>query len=115
MGGVRTFVGVRAALVRFPAVGPSRPGQTLDIDLRRARIVRRVVLDTGADRGDFPRGWAPYASRDGTGSGDALATGARGGDLTPIDLSPTRPRDVRVVQTATAPPWWSVADIRVYR
>ena len=33
------------------------PGQTLQVDLGRVQRVRRVVLDTGADVGDYPRGF----------------------------------------------------------
>jgi glucosylceramidase len=43
------------------------------------------------------------------------ATGAGGGQLTTIDIPATAARFLRVVQTAAAPQWWSVADLRVYR
>jgi glucosylceramidase len=78
--------------------------------------VRRIVLDTGADAGDFPRGYALFTSADGVHWSDApAATGAGGGQLTTIDVPATVARFLRVVQTATAPQWWSVADLRVYR
>ena len=38
-----------------------------------------------------------------------------GGQLTTIDVPATAARFLRVVQTATAPQWWSVADLRVCR
>lgn len=44
-----------------------------------------------------------------------LAEGAGSGQLTNIDIEATEARFLRVVQTATAPQWWSVADLRVYR
>jgi glucosylceramidase len=31
-----------------------------------------------------------------------------------IDVAPTSAHYLRVTQTATAPQWWSVADLRVY-
>ena len=37
------------------------------------------------------------------------------GQLTTIDIAATRARFIRVVTTATATEWWSVADLRVYR
>ena len=81
---------------------------------RRDGDVRRVVLDTGADRTDFPRGYELYASTDGS-TWSLVATGAGDGQLTTIDIPPTAARHLRVVQTATAAQWWSVADVRVYR
>jgi glucosylceramidase len=86
------------------------------VDLGRVRSERRVVLDTGADMGDFPRGYALFTSPDGVQWSDApVATGSGAGQLTTIDVAPTAARYVRVVQTATAPQWWSVADLRIYR
>jgi hypothetical protein len=35
--------------------------------------------------------------------------------VTTIAMPATAARLLRVVQTATAPQWWSVADLRVYR
>ena len=73
------------------------------------------MLDTGADRGDFPRGYELFTSTDGsTWSATPAAAGAGDGQLTTIDLAPTTARFVRVVTTAAAPEWWSVADLRVY-
>jgi glucosylceramidase len=93
-------------------------GQSLQVDLQRPRKVRRVVLDTGAAVGDFPRGWALYASRDGVHWGAAVARGDGTGQLTTIDVRRHGPRasvrDLRVVLTSPAPAGWSVADLRVY-
>jgi glucosylceramidase len=46
---------------------------------------------------------------------DAVGFGAGSGQLTTIDFPPTTARYVRVTTTASAPQWWSVADLRVYR
>jgi hypothetical protein len=54
------------------------------------------------------------ASRDGVGY-DRVAAGVGAGQLTTIDIRATEARFLCVVQTATAPQWWSVADLRVYR
>jgi glucosylceramidase len=45
----------------------------------------------------------------------ATGAGGGGGQVTTIDVPGTAARFLRVVQTATAPQWWSVADLRVYR
>ena len=102
------------ATTRWTTGAAQQPGQSLDVDLGHRQSMRRVVLDTGVDTGDFPRGYELYASRDGERY-QLVATGAGTGQLTTIDFRTTEARFLRVVQTATAPQWWSVADLRVYR
>jgi glucosylceramidase len=102
------------ATTRWTTGAAQQPGQSLQVDLGRLRTIRRVVLDTGADTGDFPRGYAVSTSADGT-SWRAPVTGAGSGQLTTVDLPRARARYVRITQTASAPQWWSVADLRVYR
>ena len=101
------------ATTRWATGAAQAPGQWLELDLGATETVRRVVLDTGADRTDFPRGYELYASTDGS-TWSLVATGAGDGQLTTIDIPPTATRHLRVVQTATAAQWWSVADVRVY-
>jgi glucosylceramidase len=104
------------ATTRWTTGAAQEPGQYLQVDLGRSWPVRRVVLDTGADAGDFPRGYTLLTSADGMHWSDPpAATGAGGGQLTTIDIPATAARFLRVVQTAAAPQWWSVADLRVYR
>jgi glucosylceramidase len=101
------------ASTRWSTGAAQTPGQQLQVDLGRTTVVRRVVLDTGPDSGDFPRGYTLYTSRDGQ-HWDQAASGAGTGQLTTIDIRPTWARALRVVQTGSAPQWWSVADLRVY-
>jgi glucosylceramidase len=103
------------AATRWTTGAAQAPGQWLQVDLGATETVRRVVLDTGADRGDFPRGYELYTSTDGsTWSAAPAAAGAGVGQLTTIDIAPTPARYIRAVSTASAPQWWSVADLRVY-
>jgi glucosylceramidase len=53
------------ATTRWTTGAGQEPGQYLQVDLGRSQPVRRVVLDTGADAGDFPRGYALFTSADG--------------------------------------------------
>jgi glucosylceramidase len=102
------------ATTRWTTGVAQQPGQSLTVDLGGARTVRRVVLDTGADQGDYPRGYALATSRDGQ-SWQEAATGEGSGQLTAIDLRATHARYLRITQTGTAPQWWSVADLRIHR
>jgi glucosylceramidase len=102
------------ATTRWTTGAAQQPGQTLVADLGRGQRVSRLVLDTGADRGDFPRGYTLAVSRNGSTWRD-VASGAGSGQLTTIDFPATRARFLRVTQTGSAGSWWSVAEVRVYR
>ena len=101
------------ATTRWTTGAAQQPGQRLQVDLGSSHGVRRVVLDTGTDSGDFPRGVAVSTSTDGA-SWTPATTAAGSGQLTVLGLSGAPARYLRVDQTATAPSWWSVADLRVY-
>jgi glucosylceramidase len=101
------------ATTRWSTGTAQAPGQWLQVDLGGERPVRRVVVDAGADAGDFPRGYELATSEDGQ-HWTTAASGSGSGQLTAIDIGATRARYVRVTQTATAPQWWSVADLRIY-
>ena len=113
------------AVTRWTTGAAQHPGQTLTVDLHATRDVDRVALDTGAlteaavnwgpgqPSGDYPRGLQVSTSTDGTTwSAPVSATGS--GQITTVDLTGGPARYVRLVQTATASSWWSVADLRLY-
>jgi glucosylceramidase len=102
------------ATTRWTTGAAQQPGQTLVADLGHVQKVRRIVLDTGVDRGDFPRGYTLAVSRDGDTWRD-VASGAGSGQLTTIDFPATHARYLRVTQTGSAGSWWSVAEVRVSR
>jgi glucosylceramidase len=102
------------ATTRWTTATSQQPGQFLSLDLGRARTVRRLVLDTGADVNGFPAGYALSTSADGVNWGAPVASGRGQGQLTVIDLPAVDSRYLRVTQTSTAAQWWTVADLRVY-
>ncbi|TDD27832.1 glucan endo-1,6-beta-glucosidase [Kribbella turkmenica] len=89
------------------------PGQWLQVDLGSARHFRQVALDSGGHLGDYAAGWQVATSNDGVHWSDAV-TGRSTGQLTTVDLHPTRARYLRVTSTATSNHWWSLADLRLY-
>ncbi|TML07698.1 MAG: glucan endo-1,6-beta-glucosidase, partial [Actinobacteria bacterium] len=101
------------ATTRWTTAAAQTTGQWLQVDLGSAQTVRRVVLDTGADRGDYPRGYELETSTDGS-TWTPVASGAGSGQLTTIDIAPATARYLRVTQTGSSGSWWSVADLRVY-
>jgi glucosylceramidase len=103
------------ATTRWSTGTGQQPGQYLQVDLGRLDHVSRLVLDTGASTGDYPRGYALSVSRDGQTWGDPVAAGVGTGQLTTISVPSRAIRFLRVVATAPSPSWWSVADLRLYR
>jgi glucosylceramidase len=101
------------ASTRWTPGTAQQPGQTLQVDLGGVDAARRLVLDTGPDTSDYPRGYAVSTSADGITWSPPL-TGSGTGQLTTVGLPGDPVRYLRVMQTATAPQWWSVADLRVY-
>jgi len=102
------------ASTRWTTGSAQQPGQTLQVDLGAVGRAGHLVLDTGPDVSDYPRGYALSTSRDGV-TWSVPVTGAGAGQLTRIALPHDRFRYVRIVSTASAAQWWSVADLRIYR
>ncbi|GAA2650069.1 glycoside hydrolase family 30 beta sandwich domain-containing protein [Paractinoplanes durhamensis] len=101
------------ASTRFSTGAAQQPGQYLQVDLGRMQSVRRLVFDTGASTGDYPRGYTITASADGVHW--APVTGMGSGQFTTVDLRGRQIRYVRINLTASSDSWWSVADVRAYR
>jgi glucosylceramidase len=101
------------ATTRWTSAASQAPGQWLQVDLGSTQTIRRVVLDTGADRGDYPRGYTLETSTDGS-TWTTRSSGTGSGQLTTIDFAAATARYVRVTQTGSSGSWWSVADLRVY-
>ncbi len=102
------------ASTRWTTGTAQQPGQTLQVALGTVSRARLLVLDTGPDLTDYPRGYAVSTSVDGT-TWSASVTGSGAGQLTRIALPADPFRYVRIVSTGSAAQWWSVADLRIYR
>jgi glucosylceramidase len=102
------------ATTRYSTGTGQQPGQYLQVDLGRPEPVRKIVFDTGASTGDYPRGYAVTASSDGVSWSSAVATGTGTGQLTVAALSGAPIRFVRLTLTQASDSWWSVADVRAY-
>jgi hypothetical protein len=91
------------------------PGQWFDLDLRGAnQQFLRIVLDSTASAGDFPRAVQIFASSDGVNWGSSIASATGTGDVVTIPLPPTIARYVRIKQTGTSSRWWSISRIDLF-
>jgi len=103
------------ASTRWSTGTGQQPGQYLQVDLGRRTQIHRLVLDTGASTGDYPRGYQVQVSDDGQQWSAPIVTGSGKGQLTDIRIGDRPTRYLRVTLTASAGSWWSVADVRAYR
>jgi glucosylceramidase len=101
------------ATTRWSTGAAQTSGQYLQVDFGRALAVKRVVLDTGANTGDYPRAYSVSTSSDGTTWTDA-GSGTGTGQLTSVALDGSAVRYVKVTLTGSDGSWWSVADVRAY-
>ena len=80
---------------------------------KRPLKVVHIVLDAGKSAGDYPRGYEVYFSNDGKKWGDPVAKGKGTTAVTEIrDLS-GKPKYIKVVQTSSQGPNWSIHDLRI--
>lgn len=89
--------------------------QWFAVDMGKPQTFHEVVLDAGTFVTDFPRGYAVYASNDGSHWGSALSTGNGKGPVTVVELAPQKARFIKIVQTGRdAQCWWSICEFNVY-
>jgi glucosylceramidase len=100
------------ASTRFSTGAAQQPGQYLQVDFGRTLRPERIVFDTGASTGDYPRGYTIQASRDGQTWWTAPTAGT--GQFSTGDLNGRQTRYVRISVTGESGSWWSVADVRAY-
>jgi hypothetical protein len=100
---------------RFSTGAAQVAGQTVELDMQSSRTVSAITFDAGTSTGDFPRGYAIYASEDGVTWGAAVATGAADTELFTVRFPRLAARYLRVVQTGTAGSWWSIHELDVWR
>ena len=90
-------------------------GQWFQIDMRTARTIFRIILDTTASANDYPRGYQVTLSNDGSTWGSSVATGAGSSAITTITFSPQTARYIRITQTGSASGnYWSIHELNVW-
>jgi glucosylceramidase len=103
------------ASTRYSTGEGQAPGQYLQADFGTTIPARRIVFDTGASTGDYPRGYSVQTSTNGTDWNTVLSDAHGTGQFTTIDLPGRAIQYVRMTLTTADPSdWWSVADVRVY-
>ena len=100
---------------RWGTWGPQKEGQWLMVDLGVERKVCRIVMDAGKSRGDYPRGYRVYVSKDSNAWGPPVAGGGAAPVRADVPVYPKVGRYVKIVQTgSTDRMWWSVYELNVF-
>jgi hypothetical protein len=90
-------------------------GQWFQVDMRSARMIFKIVLDTTPSANDYPRGYQVNLSNDGSNWGSPVATGAGSSAVTTITFPPQTARYLRITQTGSASGnYWSIHELNVY-
>ena len=97
---------------RWTTGTPMSAGQSVTVDMRAAHTIDQVsFIATGTD---YARGYAVYLSTDGVNWAGPVATGAGFMPLVTATFGPQAARYVKLVQTASASNWWSIAEFNAF-
>jgi len=89
-------------------------GEWFLVDMGSAHSFSSIILDSGAHDEDYPRGYQVFVSTDGSNWGNAIASGNGSGEFVTISFATQSARFIKVVLTANASNWWSIAEFNVY-
>ncbi len=99
---------------RWDTGAPQRGGEWFLIELPLEQEIAGLVLDTSGSRGDYPRGYEVYVSRDGKNWGKPVATGRGTKPVTEIKFKPTFGRFIKIVQTGKVGRlFWSIHELKI--
>ena len=116
----------RAALdgdpgTRWSTNAPQKPGQWFTLDFGAPQTFGKIVLDSAASAGDYPRGLKIETSDDGATwreiASIADARGCAPGGVMSLVVPPTTARHLRLTQTAeglSGGLYWSIHELRVF-
>ncbi|EFM09962.1 coagulation factor 5/8 type domain protein [Paenibacillus curdlanolyticus YK9] len=99
---------------RWSAGTAMAPGQSVTIDMKAAKNITKVVMDSTGSDNDYARGYEVYVSADGSNWGSAAASGTGAGAVITANVSAQNVRYIKVVQTGTVSNWWSISELNVY-
>ncbi|WP_086933100.1 discoidin domain-containing protein [Agarilytica rhodophyticola] len=99
---------------RWATRATQRAGQTFTIDLGAIRNVDRIVLDSGGNPNDYPRGYIVRVSDDGINYRD-VTSGNGDSAVTDISFAGQTARHIQIEQTGSSNVnWWSIHEVNLY-
>ncbi len=105
----------RTISTRWDTAQTQRPGQWFRLDMLSVRSFNRITLNQGSSVNDWPRGYEIHVSNDGVNWGNPVASGAGAAGLITIDFPTQSARYIRITQTGSTGPYWSIHELEVYK
>ena len=100
---------------RWDTAGAQRPGFWFMIELPEAKNVRRIVLDAGTSREDYPRGYKVEVSADGKTWKGPYGAGNGTNQVVDIKLLENKSKFVKITLTEPVDPfYWSIHEFSIY-
>ncbi len=90
------------------------PGQWFQVDMGAKCAFTRLLIDTRAFAGDYPRGYEVYTSNDGIAWGMPVAQGKNDQSVLRLSFPVRTARYIKVVQMGKTWHHWAIADFQVY-
>ncbi len=89
-------------------------GQWFQVNMGSKKVIDQISFETRTtDKFDYPRGYQVQVSNDGS-AWTTVKTGQGFGWKQAITFTPQYAQYVRVVQTGSAPDWWSIAEFHIF-
>lgn len=99
---------------RWSTNEPQKSGQWFNIDLGYVAEVSRIVLDTTASPGDYPREYSVFVSKDGKSWDGPILKGKGNGPITELNLNAAKARFIKIEQTGHDDGlFWSIHELKV--
>ncbi|MEK3785704.1 discoidin domain-containing protein [Paenibacillus sp. FSL K6-1230] len=98
---------------RWDTGSAQRSGVFYQVDLGATQVISRLLLDTTASEGDYPRAYDVQVSADGK-QWTKVASGKGSGAQEDISFASSRARYLKITLTGTASNYWSIHELQLY-
>jgi len=102
------------AATRWSSGAPQSNGQWFQVNLGKKETFEQLIFETGSgSTWDYARAFDVQVSNDGA-NWTTVATKQGFGHKIVVSFAPVHAQYVRIVQTGSAPEWWSIAELHLY-
>ena len=98
---------------RWSTGTPQANGQSFLLDMLQPQTVAGVTMNSDGSSSDYARGFQIFISNSTSSWGTAVAAGSGSSSLVSVTFTPATGRYLKIVQTANASSWWSIAELTV--
>jgi hypothetical protein len=99
---------------RWTTGKPQASGESFQVDMLSARVVKELTMDSGGSTSDYPRAFQVFATNSIGNWGPAIASGTGTSSVTHLAFPAVSARYLKIVLTGSASSWWSIAELAVF-